>query len=663
MRTKFPIFVALFLGAYASQSFAQPAFDSSGDGKLNGTYYFRQVLYVPLEESYDFISIMGNINFDGNGNYTLSNATILDANSGSATPQALNATGTYSIAASGEGIIAAVNVDDFPNDKILGLVSTNGVFIGSSTENTTGYNDLFIAAPVGSSAATNATLSGSYQMAYFDPTVPLDAILTFNAQADGTIGNVSTTQYAVDIISSTTADNVTLTPTLSGVSYAFSNGAAQLNFGGSITSSNLIAGTKILYTTPDGNFIFGGSFNGFDMFIGVKNATSTPSTYQTLYYQAGADNDFTNYPNNNGLDSYWGAINILSDNTIIAHQRVASLAIDGSEDYVYSDDYMQNGNGSASDSFYDYWASADGTVRIGYGIGPFLGINVAFQSPASFPSSGSVNLLPIGVVNAASNAPFTAFVSPGEFLTLYGTGLANSTASSGVPFPTNLGGVQVTVNNAPAPVYFVSPNQISFVVPFDAVPGSVAQIQVSNNGTNSNTVTDFIGETSIGVFTNTPEGGDGIAASELDNYSIVSEANPAQVGQPVSVYVSGMGAVSNQPADGAGAPSSPTSNTTAAPVVTLFDTNDTNYAQASVSFSGLAPGFAGLYQMNITVPSGLSSNDTLLDIYSGADSENNESILPVTTSASARPAERIARHSRLRAHRHPARQLFTTRSH
>lgn len=647
MRTKPTFFAVLLLGACAWHLSAQPAFDSSGDGKLNGTYYFRQVIYDAQSE--DATSLVGNISFDGNGNYTLSNATILDAASGSTTPQSFSATGTYTIAASGEGFINAFSPNVSRSDQIIGLVSPKGLFIGSSTENTEGYNDLFIAAPVGSTA-TNATLSGSYQVAYFDPTYPGDALLTFTADGSGNVGTVNATEWVEDIARGVSATTETPTQTLTGVTYSFSNGAAQFNFGGSNTN-NLIGGTEILYITPDGNFIFGGSFNGFDMFVGVRNATSTPSSYQALYYQAGTDDDFNGYPENNGLDSYFGATNILSDNSIIADQR---LNIGGSEDYVYYDTYTQNGNGSAADMYYTYWATQDGTIRIGYGTGPFLGINVAFQGP-SFTPSGSVYLSPVGVVNAASNAPFTTFVSPGEFLTLYGTGLASTTDSASVPFPTNLDGVVVTINGAPAPIYFVSPNQVSVIVPYDTTPGSVAQIQLTNNSANSNTVTAFTGETSIGVFTNNPVGGDGIAAAERPDYSIVSESNPAQVGETIAVYVSGMGAVSNQPADGTAAPSSPLSDTDATPVVFLYDTVDSNYGQATVTYSGLAPGFAGLYQINFTIPSGLSTNDTILDIYSGSDSENLESILPVTTTtSSARPAGRSHRQPLVRRHRRKA---------
>src|SRR5690348_7735033 len=174
MRTK-PIYLAvLLLSACAWQAAAQPAFDSSGDGMLNGTYYFRQVLYDA--QSGDSMSLVGNIDFDGQGNYTLSNATILDAASGSS-PQSFSASGTYSVAASGQVILTAFNPNVNTTDLIVGLVSPNGVFIGSSTENTEGYNDLFIATPIGSLPPTTATFSGSYQVAYYDPTYAGDAIL------------------------------------------------------------------------------------------------------------------------------------------------------------------------------------------------------------------------------------------------------------------------------------------------------------------------------------------------------------------------------------------------------------------------------------------------------------------------------------------------------
>src|SRR5439155_17131703 len=92
-------------------------------------------------------------------------------------------------------------------------------------------------------------------------------------------------------------------------------------------------------------------------------------------------------------------------------------------------------------------------------------------------------------------------VSGGELVTLYGTNLAPSTVvTSVVPFPTTLGGVKVLVNSVPAPLYYVSPSQISVIIPSGS-PSSIAAIQVVNNGAASNTVTEFVNKTTPGLFT------------------------------------------------------------------------------------------------------------------------------------------------------------------
>jgi len=632
----------LILGACAWQSFAQPAFDSSGDSQLNGAYYTRQVFYFVADQAGDLgeaVSIQGIITFNGSGSYSFS-GSILDSATNSTTPKTYTATGTYVISASGEGYISGLN-PNYTADSIVGLVS-HSIFIGSSTENSTGYNDLFIAAPVGSTA-TNATLNGTYQVAYMDPTFPGDASFALTANGQGSIGTVNVTGY---INNNTTAS----TETLTGVTYSFSNGAAQLNFGGTANSSTLISGTNLLYTSPDGNFIFGGNYNGFNMFIGVRAATTNPATYDGLYYQAGLD--LNEAPLSQGytlLDSYYGSLNASKGN-VIAHQRLNSpLVYNGTSDYTYFDNYTLNGNGSSSDSYYNYWSSSDGTIRIGYGTGPSLGINVALMSPTF--SGSAVYLSPVGVVNAASSAPFTAFLSPGEFLTLYGSGLAPNTNSAGVPFPNSLSGVQVLINQVPAPIYYVSSTQISVIVPYITNPNSVAQIQVVNNGKNSNIFTQFTGNTSVGVFTE-PVGGIGDAAALHADYSLVSQSSPAQVGETISVYLAGMGGVSPSVPDGTAAPTNPLSNTTSSPNVYIADAAG-NYLQASVSYSGLAPGFAGLYQINFTIPSGLAAGDDSLEII-GPDSDTFEAGLPIGsgTASVAASARASSENHRLAMRRH-----------
>jgi uncharacterized protein (TIGR03437 family) len=87
----------------------------------------------------------------------------------------------------------------------------------------------------------------------------------------------------------------------------------------------------------------------------------------------------------------------------------------------------------------------------------------------------------------------------------------------------------------------------------------------------------------------------------------------------VLIYCTGLGAVSSPPADGAAGNGQ---ETTATPTVTIGGT------KAIVSFSGLAPGFVGLYQINAEVPAGLKSgNQAVVITLAGASS--NSVLLPV----------------------------------
>jgi uncharacterized protein (TIGR03437 family) len=273
-------------------------------------------------------------------------------------------------------------------------------------------------------------------------------------------------------------------------------------------------------------------------------------------------------------------------------------------------------------------------VRIGSGIGPYLGINVALPAPG-FSGSG-VYLNPAGIVNAASSAPFTAGIAPGDFITLYGANLAPGTATAyTVPFPTTAGldGVQVTVNGLPAPVQFVSPGQISAIVPY-AVGTSIARIQVNNNGVLSNAVTTFVNLTAPGVFT-VPPGGVGYGAALHGDYSLVTKQNPAQVGETVAVYLTGLGTTNPVIQDGSAGPSSSQTNNTIQVYI--------GGQAATVGYSGLAPQLAGLYQINVTVPSGVTAGDNTLEIV-GPDSDAAEALIPVgsATAASASAASQPA---------------------
>jgi uncharacterized protein (TIGR03437 family) len=83
------------------------------------------------------------------------------------------------------------------------------------------------------------------------------------------------------------------------------------------------------------------------------------------------------------------------------------------------------------------------------------------------------------------------------------------------------------------------------------------------------------------------------------NFTVVSATNPARRGEAVQIYLTGLGAVNPAVADGAAAPASPLS-TAVATIINVY----VGGVPAQVSFRGLAPGFAGLYQVNAVIPAG-----------------------------------------------------------
>jgi uncharacterized protein (TIGR03437 family) len=85
----------------------------------------------------------------------------------------------------------------------------------------------------------------------------------------------------------------------------------------------------------------------------------------------------------------------------------------------------------------------------------------------------------------------------------------------------------------------------------------------------------------------------------------VGASRPARTGEFLSIYCTGLGQVTNSPGAGNPALTSPLSQTQSTPLVTIGGVT------AKVQFSGLAPGFAGLYQVNVQVPDGISPGEAV----------------------------------------------------
>jgi uncharacterized protein (TIGR03437 family) len=80
---------------------------------------------------------------------------------------------------------------------------------------------------------------------------------------------------------------------------------------------------------------------------------------------------------------------------------------------------------------------------------------------------------------------------------------------------------------------------------------------------------------------------------------------PVAAGESITIYCTGLGAVSNQPATGFAAQANPLSATTTMPTVTIGG------IMAQVSLSALVPGAVGLYQVNVLVPAGVPAGDAV----------------------------------------------------
>lgn len=228
---------------------------------------------------------------------------------------------------------------------------------------------------------------------------------------------------------------------------------------------------------------------------------------------------------------------------------------------------------------------------------------VVRSRPAQAPAQGN----PV-VVNAAS---FEPGVSPGGLATVYGTDLTSVNGvivASTNPLPTVLGGVSVEVNGVPAPLFSVAyangADQISFQVPYetDVGPGAV-QVDVFDQGNQTAAImTDSFTE-DPGIFVY--QGNYAIAARPSDG-SLVSPNDPANPGEVLVLYTTGLGPLSLNLQDGLRAPFDPLAYTVD-PVNVVVDGEN-----CDVLFSGLAPGFVGLYQVNFRVPGDLPPGD--LDI-------------------------------------------------
>ena len=227
-----------------------------------------------------------------------------------------------------------------------------------------------------------------------------------------------------------------------------------------------------------------------------------------------------------------------------------------------------------------------------------------------------------GVVSAATFAPEQG-IAPGSILSIFGVDMAAwAEATRTNLLATSLGGGVLTFSGVDgtklagdvrAPFFFASPTQINALAPWELEGSSEVTLAMQVGGAVSNTVTVPVATYAPGIFTLTADGmgqaaatisaTGGVVAAQVDFLEGLP-SRPAQRGEFVALSTTGLGPVTLPPASGDPA-ERPFPATTTTPVVMLGE------VQAQVTFSGIAPNFVGLYQLNIRIPSDAPSGDTV----------------------------------------------------
>jgi uncharacterized protein (TIGR03437 family) len=224
------------------------------------------------------------------------------------------------------------------------------------------------------------------------------------------------------------------------------------------------------------------------------------------------------------------------------------------------------------------------------------GLTVEFNGIARLRPSIFAN----GVVDAASGQ-IGQGVAPGSYISIFGQALSPTARVFNTPYlPLSLANVSVSFDvpsrgiSLPGRIHFVSDGQINVQVPWELEGLNSVKIKVSIGDISSDVFDLPLARSLPGVF-QFPQNS-GFAAALDEGFNVVTMANPVQRGRIVQLFVNGLGPVDNTPPTGEITPVEPLARTLDMPTVTIGG------RPAIVEFSGLAPLFVGLYQINVRVP-------------------------------------------------------------
>ena len=227
-----------------------------------------------------------------------------------------------------------------------------------------------------------------------------------------------------------------------------------------------------------------------------------------------------------------------------------------------------------------------------------LSIVSTAQTSRTIPSFTSA-----GVVNGAS---FKGPVAPGSIVSIFGANLGATESARQLPLPSMLGGVCVTANQTSVPLFYTSPTQINAQLPAELATGRVTlTVRSRDTGRVSSSIAVQVNAAAPGVFTMSAGGRTQAALFHADDFTPVTPKDPGKRDKDLILFATGLGKVNPAVASGAAASDKPLSATSQEVTVTIGGHG------MIVSYAGLAPGYVGLYQINLRVPGDRVQGDSL----------------------------------------------------
>lgn len=308
----------------------------------------------------------------------------------------------------------------------------------------------------------------------------------------------------------------------------------------------------------------------------------------------------------------------------------SAVVTDVGSGYTYSVDWTPPATAVGDIVFYLAGNAADGN-------GALTNDRIYTTSMVLSPASCALSGVPT-VTSAVSAASFKPSVSPNSIISIFGTGFQTAGLSRQILpedlgsnlLPSTLSCVAVEVNKVRAPLLYAGPTQINAVIPSGTAAGAT-DVRVILNPTEatpiaSSSITVQTAALAPNLFTI-----DGTrAAAQFSNTStlvadptVVTGSKPAKTGDLVTFYASGLGDTAAH-VDAAALPGKPSATTNAVTVML----NGTALPPANVTYAGVTPGMcAGLYQVNITIPAGVTTGDSTLKVLvNGASSQDGVTI-------------------------------------